>query len=414
MPQDVSIRNGVSGTAVVPLQPSAPSIPTRPIWPHFDEEQIREVTRVLQSGRVNAWTGTEVSDFETAFREMTGASHAIALANGSLSLNLAMECLDLEPGDEVIVTPRSFVISASAVILAGGTPVFADVDPDTQNITPESISAQITKRTVGIIPVHLAGWPCDMPGIMEVARTHGLWVIEDCAQAHGAQIEGRHVGTFADFGSFSFCQDKIISTGGEGGMLVTQREPLWREAWSRKDHGKDYDLVHSQAHPPGFRWLHTRAGTNLRMSGIAAAIGSVQVRRMPLWTDLRHRNAQILADGLRDCPALRVPMPGKGIRHAWYRFYAFTRTDRLKPGWSRDRIIQELAERGQSVFSGSCPEIYNEGVFRSRRFTPASPLPVAHELGHTSLAFRVDPTIEPAEMHVMVQAVRDVMKLATR
>lgn len=387
--------------------------PPAPIWPHYDAEQISAVTRVLESGRVNAWTGPDVREFELAFAEMTGAAHAIAVANGSVSLNLAMECLGIRPGDEVIVSPRSFVVSASAVVRAGGTPIFADVDRDTQNITPETVAPLITDRTVGILPVHLAGWPCDMDGFVDLANKHDLWIVEDCAQAHGATIHGRHVGTFGDFGSFSFCQDKIISTGGEGGMLITNSSALWKNAWSRKDHGKDYELVYHGDHPPGFRWLHASPGTNLRMSGMAAAIGRIQVERLPEWHNLRTRNAAVLASMLADCPALRVPYPGNAVRHAWYRFYAFVRPERLKPGWSRDRIMTETEARGQTIFSGSCPEIYREKVFQTRGFGPAHPLPVAKELGQTSLAFRVDPTLDEKDMQAVGSVVRDVLDLAT-
>lgn len=393
--------------------PSRRRDPSAPIWPYYDSDQIEAVRRVLESGRVNAWTGPDVGAFETSFASYTGSAHAIALANGSVSLTLALDVLGLRPGDEVIVTPRSFVISASAVILAGGVPVFADVDRDTQNISPQTIAPLITDRTVGILPVHLAGWPCDMPAIMAMAERHGLWVIEDCAQAHGARIDGRHVGTFGDFGSFSFCQDKIMTTGGEGGMLTTEDAGLWQEAWSRKDHGKDYHRVRSDDHPPGFRWLHSNAGTNLRMSAMAAAIGRVQIERMPHWYDVRARNAAILADALSDCPAVRVPLPGDGETHAWYRFYAFVRPDRLRPGWTRDRILSAVVSEGGDIFSGSCPEIYREDVFRSRGLGPAVPLPVAEELGRTSLAFRVDPTLDAAEIRQNAELVREVLEKAT-
>jgi len=405
---------GSQSTAPDLIRSAPPAAPRSraPVWPYYDPEQIAAVTRVLESGLVNAWTGPDVAAFEAAFARMTGATHAIALANGSVSLSLALECLGLRPGDEVIVTPRSFVISASVVIQAGGTPVFADVDPDSQNITPETIAPLITERTVGIIPVHLAGWPCDMDGMLDLAKAHDLWIVEDCAQAHGARIRDRHVGTFGDFGSFSFCQDKIITTGGEGGMLITDSPELWQEAWSRKDHGKDHRLVSQTTHRSGFRWLHSQVGTNLRLSGIAAAIGCVQVERMPEWSERRARNATILASALSDCPALRVPLPGNEIAHAWYRFYAFVRPDRLKAGWSRDRILSEIEARGQTAFSGSCPEIYREQVFRARGLGPATALPVARELGETSLAFRVDPTLDDADMEVMATAVLDVMDLA--
>ncbi len=378
-------------------------------WPVYDEAQIAAVAEVLKSGKVNAWTGPDVTAFEEAYAAYTGAHHAIAMANGSVTLDTALHVMDLGPGDEVIVTPRSFVASASCVVLAGGVPIFADIDPDTQNITPETIAPLITKRTRGIIAVHLGGWPCDMPAIMDLARAHGLWVIEDCAQAHGAMIGAQHVGTFGDFASFSFCQDKILSTGGEGGMLLTNDADLWDRAWSHKDHGKSYRLVHKDDHPPGFRWLHAAGpGTNLRMTGMSAAIGRVQLALLDDWRAARTSNANILAEALTDCPAFRVPMPPKSITHAWYRFYAFVEPAALASEWSRDRILAEIADSGYPAFSGSCSEIYREGVFTSRGLGPKSRLPVARTLGETSLAFLVDPTWTPDAISDLAQTVRHI------
>lgn len=385
----------------------------RPVWPRYGADEIDAVVRVLDSGQVNAWTGPDVGAFEEDFARFTGSAHGIALANGSVSLSLALDALGIEPGDEVIVTPRSFVISASAVLLAGGVPVFADIDADSQNISPATIAPLISGRTVGILPVHLAGWPCDMEGIMALAERHGLWVVEDCAQAHGARIGSRHVGTYGDFGSFSFCQDKIMTTGGEGGMLVTDDPGLWQIAWSMKDHGKDYTLVHSDDHPPGFRWLHAHPGTNLRLSAMAAAIGRVQIRRMPDWQAARARNAGILARALSECPALRVPMPGPALTHAWYRFYVFVRPERLRHGWTRDRLLSAIVAEGGDAFTGSCPEIYNEAIFRSRGFAPDAPLPVAAELGRTSLAFRTDPTLEEEDLRALGALVAEIVTKAT-
>lgn len=380
-------------------------------WPHFDDEQIEAVTTVLRSGKVNAWTGTSVSDFEQAYEREIGVNHALALANGSVTLNTALQSLGLGPGDEVIVTPRTFVASASCVLLFGATPVFADVDRDTQNITPETIAAAITPRTKGIIPVHLGGWPCDMPAIMALAREHDLWVIEDCAQAHGAMIGDRHVGTFGEFGSFSFCQDKIMSTGGEGGLLTTNDEQLWSKAWSYKDHGKDHATVHRQDHPPGFRWLHEHVGTNLRMTGLSAAIGRIQLNRLPSWTAARTRNAEILARELAQCPVLRTPMPPQGITHAWYRFYTFARPEMLKSDWTRDRILAEIAAAGFPAFSGSCSEVYREKVFTDRGLGSAR-LPNARELGETSMAFLVDPSWSEDEISELATTIRTVASKA--
>ncbi|UWQ81866.1 DegT/DnrJ/EryC1/StrS aminotransferase family protein (plasmid) [Leisingera sp. S132] len=378
-------------------------------WPIYDEEQIAAAAAVLRSGKVNAWTGPDVREFERSYCAYTGAAHAIAMANGTVTLDCALRALELQPGDEVIVTPRSFIASASAVLMAGGVPVFADIDRSSQNITAATIAPLITPRTRGILPVHLGGWPCDMKAIMDLARAHGLWVIEDCAQAHGAMIGPRHAGTFGDFGSFSFCQDKILSTGGEGGLLLTSDDALWSRAWSHKDHGKDYDTVFNRSHPPGFRWLHSGApGTNLRMAGPAAAIGRVQLRRLDQWRAQRTANAQLLAVALSPCSLFRVPLPPPGITHAYYRFYAFVRPEALAPGWSRDRILAEINAAGFPAFSGSCSEIYREGVFRSRGLGPAHPLPNARELGKTSLAFLVDPGWSLEDTHRLAQCVQQV------
>jgi dTDP-4-amino-4,6-dideoxygalactose transaminase len=362
-------------------------------WPVYTDEEIDAVTGVLRSGKVNAWTGPDVFAFETEYCDYTGAAHAIAMANGSVTLDTALRILDIQPGDEVIVTPRSFVASASCVLLAGGIPVFADIDPDSQNITPETIAPLITSRTVGILPVHLAGWPCDMDGILALARAHNIWVIEDCAQAHGAMIGERHVGTLGDFGSYSFCQDKIISTGGEGGMLLTDNPELWSRAWSFKDHGKGYATVFEKDHQPGFRWLHDSGpGTNLRMAGPSAAIGRIQLSRLAETRAHRTRNALTLAEILSGSSALRVPVPPRSLTHAYYRFYAFVRPEAMADSWSRDRILAEIAEAGLPAFSGSCSEIYKEAMFRDRGLGPDKPLPVARQLGETSLAFLVDTT----------------------
>ncbi|MEC9402667.1 MAG: DegT/DnrJ/EryC1/StrS aminotransferase family protein [Pseudomonadota bacterium] len=381
-------------------------------WPVYTDEEIDAVTGVLRSGKVNAWTGPDVFAFESEYCDYTGAAHAIAMANGSVTLDTALRILDIQPGDEVIVTPRSFVASASCVLLAGGIPVFADIDPDSQNITPETIAPLITSRTVGILPVHLAGWPCDMDGILALARAHNIWVIEDCAQAHGAMIGERHVGTLGDFGSYSFCQDKIISTGGEGGMLLTDNPDLWSRAWSFKDHGKGYATVFEKDHLPGFRWLHDSGpGTNLRMAGPSAAIGRIQLSRLAETRAHRTRNALTLAEILSGSSVLRVPVPTQSLTHAYYRFYAFVRPEAMADSWSRDRILAEIAEAGLPAFSGSCSEIYKEAMFRDRGLGPDKPLPVARQLGETSLAFLVDTTWEQERI---IELAEKVVSIADR
>ena len=382
-------------------------------WPVYDDDQITQVAAVLRSGKVNAWTGPHVQDFENEYARYLGRNHAIALANGTVALDLSLFVIGLAKGDEVIVTPRSFVASASCVAMAGGIPIFADVDQDSQNITAETIKAQISSRTKAIIVVHLAGWPCDMTPIVELAEQHDIWLIEDCAQAHGAEYAGKPVGSFGDLAAFSFCQDKIITTGGEGGLLALDDESLWKKAWGRKDHGKSYDAAFKTEHPPGFRWLHESIGTNWRMTSMQAVLGLTQLARLPDWNAHRTRNAEILLDSFRNIDALRTPTPPIGSRHAWYRFYTFVRPERLKPGWDRDRIMADLQSRGVQCFSGSCPEIYLEKVFIENGFGPAQRLPTALSLGLTSLAFLVDPSEDTNSICFTAREVQAVMAEAS-
>ena len=365
------------------LEPMAPRSPSGRWldWPHFDDEQIAAAAAVLRSGKVNYWTGAEGRAFEQELARACGARFGIALANGTVALDLALHVLGIGPGDEVVVTPRSFIASASTVALRGARPVFADVDPDSQNITPETVRAVLSPRTKAIIAVHLAGWPCEMDGLLALAREHDLMLIEDCAQALGATYRGRQVGSFGDVAAFSFCQDKIVTTAGEGGLLTTADEDLWRAAWSYKDHGKSYDAMHQREHPPGFRWVHESLGTNWRMTEVQAAIGRCQLRRLPEWLSLRRRNAALLAERFRALPLLRVPEPPPHLSHAWYKFNAFVRPERLAHGWTRERIMAAITARGIPCLVGSCPEIYRERGFTDRALGPSRPLPVVRGLG---------------------------------
>ena len=213
-------------------------------WPSFTQEEVDAVSRVLLSSKVNYWTGQEGREFEREFAAFAGTEYAIAVGNGTLALDLSLKGLGIGVGDEVVVTPRTFLASATAVINAGATPVFADVDPDTQNINPKAVAAVLSPRTKAIVCVHLAGWPCDMDGMMALAEEHDLFVIEDCAQAHGATYKGKPVGGLGHVGCWSFCQDKIMSTGGEGGMVTCNDRALWLRMWSFKDHGKSLHAVY--------------------------------------------------------------------------------------------------------------------------------------------------------------------------
>jgi dTDP-4-amino-4,6-dideoxygalactose transaminase len=385
----------------------------RGMWPHFDADERAAVERVLRSGKVNYWTGDEGRRFEQEFAAACGCAHAIALANGTVALELALHVLGIGAGDEVVVTPRSFIASASAVSLVGARPVFADVDPDSQTISTATIAPVLSGRTRAIIPVHLAGWPCAMDEIMELARARGLIVIEDCAQAHGATYRGRTVGSLGDIAAFSFCQDKIITTGGEGGMLVTDDEGLWRRAWAYKDHGKSYQAVYEREHAPGFRWLHESFGTNWRLTEMQAAIGRCQLAKLQHWLARRRRHAAIFDRRLGALAALRVPVPPAHVGHAYYKYYAFVRPERLGRGWDRDRIMNTIVSRGIPCYSGSCSEIYLEQAFAAAALQPPARLPVARALGETSLMFLVHPTLSDDDVAAACDVIEEVFADAT-
>lgn len=385
-----------------------------PPWPSFTEEEADAVREVILSNKVNYWTGTIGREFERDYALHVGRRHAIALHNGTLALELALYAFGIGEGDEVITTPRTFIASASCAVLRGARPVFADVDRDSQNITAASIERVVTKKTKAIIPVHLAGWPCAMDEIMALANKHDLIVIEDCAQAHGATFKGKPVGSFGHAAAFSFCQDKIITTGGEGGMLVMDDEAAWARAWAYKDHGKSYDAVYNRQHAPGFRWLHESFGTNWRMLEVQAAIGRLQLRKSPTWLSKRRDNAAMLSKGFEKLNALRLTLTPAEVGHAYYKYYAFVVPERLRTGWTRDRIMQAVGEAGVPCYSGSCSEIYLEKAFETGGMRPEGHLPVAHELGETSLMFLVHPTLGAPEMAKTIDAVSRVMGMATK
>ncbi|MGC8121861.1 DegT/DnrJ/EryC1/StrS family aminotransferase [Marinobacter sp. VGCF2001] len=381
-------------------------------WPSFSEEEANAVRDVLLSNKVNYWTGQECRAFEREFAAFADAEYAIALANGTVALDLALKALGIGEGDEVVVTPRTFLASVSSIVTAGAVPVFADVCPDSQNITPETVRKAITPRTKAIVCVHLAGWPCDMDGFLALAEEFDLKIIEDCAQAHGAKYKGRSVGSFGHVGCWSFCQDKIMTTGGEGGMVTTNDKALWSAMWSYKDHGKSWEAVYEREHPPGFRWLHESFGTNWRMMETQGVIGRLQLGYMPEWFERRAQNIQAIWSCARELPGLRVPEVPPGLEHAAYKGYVFVDPTQLGEGWDRDRIQNAIVDAGVPCFSGSCSEVYLEKAFDGTDWRPAERLPVARELGETSLMFLVHPTLTQAEIDKTCQVLADVMAQA--
>jgi len=385
-----------------------------PPWPYIAQDEIDAVVRVLDSGKVNYWTGEEGTAFEREFADYIGMPYGIALSNGTVALELALYAFGIGEGDEVIVPSRTFIATASSVVMRGAKPVVVDIEYPSQGIDTAAVEKAITPRTRAIIAVHLGGWPCAIEDIVDLARVHGLKVIEDCAQAHGAEYRGQRVGSFGDAAAFSFCQDKIMSTGGEGGMLLLRDEAAWQRAWSFKDHGKDYDLTFHHQHHAGHRWLHTTFGTNWRMTEMQAAIGRLQLKKLPLWLKRRRSNAKFLSQGISPISGIDVPIPPPNIMPSYYRFYAFLVPDRLKTGWNQDEIVNAINKEGIPCFHGSCSEIYREGAFATWRGTYQERLSVAHDLGKRSLAFLVHPTLGESEMSGTVRAVKKVMKIASQ
>lgn len=384
-----------------------------PPWPSFAQEEANAIAQTLLSNKVNYWTGSECREFEKEFAAWCGTNYAVAVANGTVALDIALKALNIGAGDEVIVTSRTFLASVSCIVTAGATPVFADIDRDSQNITAATIAPMITPRTRAIICVHLAGWPCEMDAIMQLATQHQLYVIEDCAQANGATYNRRMVGSIGHIGAWSFCQDKIMTTGGEGGMVTTSDRKLWATMWGYKDHGKSWEAVFERQHPPGFRWLHDSFGINGRMFEIQAVIGRIQLQRMTDWTAQRQHNASQIWETARQLPGLRVPTIPEYIGHAAYKCYVFVEPIHLKSDWDRDRIMAALNQRGIPCLSGSCSEVYLEKAFDNTDWRPTTRLPIAQELGETSLMFLVHPTLTDAHIRQTCEALHEVMQQAT-
>jgi dTDP-4-amino-4,6-dideoxygalactose transaminase len=381
-------------------------------WPSFTEEEGSAVRDVLLSNKVNYWTGEECRQFEKEFAEWSSSKYAIAVANGTLALDLALKSLGICEGDEVVVTPRTFLASVSSVVTAGALPVFADVDLNSQNIEASEIEKVLTPKTKAVIVVHLAGMPADMDSIMALSGKHGFFVIEDCAQAHGAKYKGRPVGSIGHVGAWSFCQDKIMTTGGEGGMVTTNDDILWKKMWSYKDHGKSWDAIYSEVHPPGFRWLHESFGTNWRLTEMQAVIGRIQLKRMKEWTAKRQANGSAIDEIAKQFPVVRTVSVPNHIEHAEYKHYIFVNPDKLANGWSRDRIVSELSDRGVPCFQGSCSEVYLEKAFEGTGVRPCERLKNAQELGDTSLMFLVHPTLTEKEILKTCDVLRSVLSMA--
>jgi dTDP-4-amino-4,6-dideoxygalactose transaminase/ribosomal protein S18 acetylase RimI-like enzyme len=381
-------------------------------WPIFSAEAVQAAVSVLRSGQVNYWTGEVARRFEQGVAEVSGCKYGVAVANGTLALELALMALGIGPGDEVVVPSRTFIATSSSVVMRGATPIVADVDLDTQNITAAEIERVLTPRTKAVIVVHLCGWPCEMDAILELATRKNLAVIEDCAHAIGATYRGRPVGSLGDVAAFSFCNDKLITTGGEGGMVTTNRRDLWERAWSFKDHGKSYDAMFHRDWPPGFRTVHESFGTNWRMTEMQAAIGNAVLPKLPGWIERRRANAEKLSRRFERIPALRVAEPPEHVAHVYYKYVALVRSECLREGWDRDRIMLAIEAEGIPCRVAICSEIYLEKAF-PEELRPPQRMPNARTIGETGLLFQVHPTLTREEIEDTCEAVEKVMSAAS-
>jgi len=394
-------------TKKVKSQTASP-VPVLGPWPYYGDDEIEAVTNVLRSGNTNYWTGTEGSNFETEYAAHCGATHALAVANGTVAIELALWGIGINPGDEVVVPARTFIATASAVVRMGAVPVVADVDMISQNISAETVDAVITNRTRAIIVVHLSGWPVDMNSIMALAKKKDLTVIEDCAQAHGAQYRGRPVASIGHVGCFSFCQDKIISTGGEGGMVITSDTNFYERMWEFRDHGKSYERVHKGEPSQGFQWLIDSFGTNWRLTEIQATIGRIQLSKLPDWIKKRRNNANVLTEWLSDLPAVHVPKPETHSYHSYYKYNFLINPDTLKAGWSRDRILEGLVNLGIPARVGACFNISHELAFDNSNF-PVGDLPNARSLECKTLTLPCHPTLTKPNLTFIGENLRKVI-----
>lgn len=388
------------------------SVGVNSAWPQHEADEIAAVAQVLQCGRVNALVhGDQNKAFESEFSQFVGMPHAIAVANGTVSLEIALRALGVGRGDEVIIPARSFFATASAVVAVGADPVFADVEIHTQNINPSSVRRMMSDRTKAIVCVHLAGRPCNLTALGEICSSYGLFLIEDCAQAHGALYNGRPVGSFGDASSFSFCTDKIMSTGGEGGMALFKNKSVWAEAWAIKDHGKmPPDFMPQNIAPAGeFRYLHRSFGSNFRMTEMQAAIGRAQLRKLPKWLEQRRANAETLASAVSGLPGIRVDWHEQNVRAAWYKFYITVDDRELPGGLTRSDILVGLMRLGIQCGSGSCPDMSKEAAFSDLVPRRDGNLPNANWLGARTIMFPVDHLLGEREMMEIAQALKKVL-----
>jgi dTDP-4-amino-4,6-dideoxygalactose transaminase len=384
-------------------------------------KQINNVSKILKKNKTNYWTGLEGKNFEREFSNYHNTKYSVAVSNGSIALEIALKALNLKKTDTVLVTPRSFIISASCVLNLGLKPIFADVD-DNGNLSIEGIKEAYNKNVKAIILVHLNGLSCDLDPILKFVKKNKIYLIEDCSQAHGAVYKNKKVGSFGDISTWSFCQDKIISTGGEGGMISTNNKNLWLKIWSLKDHGKNYQRVFDKKHKTGFRWLHDDLGSNYRMTEMQAVIGREQLKSLDQQIKKRNIIANLYLNGLKNfyqndiikkpdfkcetCPLKQTVKKCNKCKHVFYRLNLFVNQKKI----NQTKLIEKINKNKIECNMGSCPEIYREKIFKKLKLYPKKRLQNAKLLGETSIMFPINPNKEIKKIKQEIKVIGKIFK----
>jgi len=387
----------------------------------YSKKSINKIKSILSSGKVNYWNGNEGKKFEREFSNYIGNKYSVAVSNGSVALEIALKTLGLKKKDQVIVSSRSFVISASCVLNLGLKPVFADVDHN-GNLNINTIKKAYNSNVKAIIIVHLNGLACDLQPIVKFVKKNKIFLIEDCSQAHGAVYQNKKVGSFGDISTWSFCTDKIISTGGEGGLISTNKKKLWLKSWSLKDHGKNYMSCFFKKHKTGFKWLHDNLGSNHRMTEIQAYLGREQLKTLDKNINIRNLIANLYLDGLKNyyqkfdvlikpnfkcqsCPLKKNIENCNKCVHSFYRLNLFVNKKKI----NQIKLVELLNKKMIDCSIGACPEIYREKIFKKYKLSPKKRLSNAKLLGETSIVFPINPQKSLNKVNLEIMYIKKIL-----
>ncbi len=357
--------------------------------PTIGKEEVKAAAEVLKSGRLTQ--GEQVEKFEKEFAAFVGTKFAVAVSNGTTALQLALLAAGIGEGDEVITTPHTFIATAASIVQVGAKPVFVDVKPDSLNIDPEKIEEVVTTKTKAIIAVHLYGLPADMPAINKIAKKHKLIVIEDSAQAHGAQIRGKRTGSLGDLACFSFYATKNMTTG-EGGMVTTNKGSFAEEIQILRDQGQKG------------RYKHVMLGFNYRMTDIAAAIGRAQLKKLPAFNKKRIENAAYLTKKLNGIKGIKTPFVPAGYRHVFYLYTAVVENDYPI---NRDQLLAKLNKSGVDARIYYPVLLSDENMFKSYK---RGSLDVVKKIHKQILSLPSHPSLTRQELGKIAEVIKNGAK----